>query len=711
MKKIFTLIVFFTVFLFKPFYLHAQVANVDDSLALVALYNSAGGSNWFHNSGWLTSQPISNWSGIVLDDNGRVKFIDLGENNLIGKIPAQLGNLSKLIGLGLGFNQLEDTIPASLGNLGNLVTLDLRFNKLSGKIPESLGNLINLQGLDLHGNGWLSGSIPASLGNLSNLLGMDLSNNLLSGPIPASLNNLHNLNNLYLNYNHLSDSIPPLEGLYSAYVFVLDNNYFTFKGLEQLANNFSFATYAPQDTLLPLHVYKRQVSVSAGGTIYNNNYAWYSGGILKKTIIGDSVYKPSTPGNYLALVTNSVASQLTLNTDSVTINGDSLILPAKPNTEYASYEYTDNEGWTHYYYNNNTPDDLNDDTLLLSLKKNGEDIGTIGDGTFSVKLVATAAAGSNTGIQLTNPLITNPSGYWVMNRYWQVNPTHEPLNNVGVRFYYNKQDLADVNGSYPTHNLNNNNLIFYKTVGGNSDPTTNLQGATKIISILPGTQASDTTWTYHLLTDSTQYGEYSVSSFSGGGGGGTGNNFSLPITYLNFTAQATHDGNLLQWQTATEINSAYFNIQRSTDGVRFTNIAQVNAAGNSSTVQSYQYTDALTGLNPEPPALFYRLQEADKDGDVTYSKIITLDNNSTPQVTVSIFPNPVHEVLNVQLQGITGAASIIITDASGKTLQTQQLNAVDGSTITINSQALTAGVYFVQVLHGKQSITQKFVKE
>ena len=109
--------------------------------------------------------------------------------------------------------------------------------------------------------------------------------------------------------------------------------------------------------------------------------------------------------------------------------------------------------------------------------------------------------------------------------------------------------------------------------------------------------------------------------------------------------------------------------------------------------------------------MFYRLQEADKDGDVTYSKIIKLDNNTTPQVTLSIFPNPVHEVLNVQLAGITGAATLLVTDASGKTLQTQEVNAVDGQTIGINTQALAAGIYFVQVLNGKQGFTQQFVKK
>jgi len=90
---------------------------------------------------------------------------------------------------------------------------------------------------------------------------------------------------------------------------------------------------------------------------------------------------------------------------------------------------------------------------------------------------------------------------------------------------------------------------------------------------------------------------------------------------------------------------------------------------------------------------------------------IKLTSNGAPQIILSVFPNPVHEVINVQLKGITGAATVIVKDASGKTLQTQEVNAVDGQTIGINTQALAAGIYFVQVLNGKQGFTQKFVKK
>ena len=57
-----------------------------DSLALVALYNSTGGDEWTRKMNWMTDAPLSSWYGIKLDDNGRVSKIDFDTDNLMGAI-------------------------------------------------------------------------------------------------------------------------------------------------------------------------------------------------------------------------------------------------------------------------------------------------------------------------------------------------------------------------------------------------------------------------------------------------------------------------------------------------------------------------------------------------------------------------------------------------------------------------------------------------
>ena len=178
-----------------------------DRAALVALYNATNGDNWTDKENWLSDEPLGEWQGVTTDDDGRVTQIRLWENNLIGSIPADLGNLTSLNLLALHINQLNGSIPMELGNLSNLTVLDLFGNQLSGQIPSELGGLANLQRLYL-GDNDLSGEIPAALGSLASLEELDLRDNELSGEVPEELGNLSNLSELYLYENQLSGEIP-----------------------------------------------------------------------------------------------------------------------------------------------------------------------------------------------------------------------------------------------------------------------------------------------------------------------------------------------------------------------------------------------------------------------------------------------------------------------------------------------------------------------
>ena len=134
-----------------------------DEAALVALYNATDGPNWRNNTNWLTDAPLGDWSGVSanrITSNDRVvgecvTVLSLGNNQLIGEMPAELGNLLSLERLSLNDNQLSGEIPVVLGSLLNLQRLDLRNNQLSGEIPVELGAIPNLR---LDGN-QLSGRI------------------------------------------------------------------------------------------------------------------------------------------------------------------------------------------------------------------------------------------------------------------------------------------------------------------------------------------------------------------------------------------------------------------------------------------------------------------------------------------------------------------------------------------------------------------------
>lgn len=206
--------------------------NIKDWSALKILYENMEGTNWKNNSGWeqvKSDYPLANCNledlyGVYLNDLGRVKSLDLNDNNLQGKIPIELGDLNDLNTLLLSNNQLIGNIPNELGNLNKLKNLRLQNNRLDGNIPIELGDLSNLEYLWLFNNE-LKGSIPIQLSNLFKLKYLSLSNNYLSGKIPVELNDLNKLANLDLGNNQLTGNIPTeLSNLHNLVSLRLVNN-------------------------------------------------------------------------------------------------------------------------------------------------------------------------------------------------------------------------------------------------------------------------------------------------------------------------------------------------------------------------------------------------------------------------------------------------------------------------------------------------------
>jgi Leucine-rich repeat (LRR) protein len=225
------------------------VIPAEERAALIALYNSTNGDDWksnirwktppLHTDGFATPGTEGNWWGVTVSGD-HVTKLHLENNDLIGSIPSELGNLSYLEELYMdnisegdktsgsplghqeelciggggempGWNQLSGSIPPGLGNLRNLEKLSIANNQLSGGIPPQLGNLSNLQMLFLSNN-QLGGGIPSEFGSLNNLEKLLLDSNQLGGVIPPELGNLGNLQYLSLLHNQLSGSIPPQLG-------------------------------------------------------------------------------------------------------------------------------------------------------------------------------------------------------------------------------------------------------------------------------------------------------------------------------------------------------------------------------------------------------------------------------------------------------------------------------------------------------------------
>ena len=132
--------------------------------ALVALYEATDGENWKNNTNWCSDRPLNEWYGVGYWD-GSVREINLSDNNLVGTVPTEIGNLIYLRQLYLGFNSLSGELPESMGNLTQLKYVSLAYNNLTGNIPESFASWMNtLETISLSGNSF-SGRLPESIVN------------------------------------------------------------------------------------------------------------------------------------------------------------------------------------------------------------------------------------------------------------------------------------------------------------------------------------------------------------------------------------------------------------------------------------------------------------------------------------------------------------------------------------------------------------------
>ncbi|HMI80011.1 MAG TPA: T9SS type A sorting domain-containing protein, partial [Ferruginibacter sp.] len=176
-------------------------------------------------------------------------------------------------------------------------------------------------------------------------------------------------------------------------------------------------------------------------------------------------------------------------------------------------------------------------------------------------------------------------------------------------------------------------------------------------------------------------------------------------TLLSFSGKLSGSRNSINWQTATEMNSSYFSVERSADGVNFISIGKVNATGNSNTVLSYSFTDENPGLRS-----FYRLRSVDLDGRSTLSKVIVLERQGAG--SMQVYPTAATTVVNISAGSSKNQlADILIYDATGKLLMKKNQVLVKGiNTTQLPVMGLVAGSYYLHMVIDEEKHTARFIK-
>jgi hypothetical protein len=184
----------------------------------------------------------------------------------------------------------------------------------------------------------------------------------------------------------------------------------------------------------------------------------------------------------------------------------------------------------------------------------------------------------------------------------------------------------------------------------------------------------------------------------------------LPLTLLNFNGSYNNKA-LLTWTTADEKNVDRFEIERSTDGAKFSKAGTLAAKGVNGAVTSYQLTDDLSGVSGS--VFYYRLKSIDFDGKFTYSKVLTLRKDQKAVNEITVVPNPVvnsNAVIRISSTE-KGVADLRIVDFSGRVIKSQKLNLYEGiNTIPVGDIGkLSTGMYTVQLFKGTEVFNSKFI--
>lgn len=170
----------------------------------------------------------------------------------------------------------------------------------------------------------------------------------------------------------------------------------------------------------------------------------------------------------------------------------------------------------------------------------------------------------------------------------------------------------------------------------------------------------------------------------------------IPLKLISFSAVPQNDNTTsLFWNTAHEINTKHFVIERSNNGMHFIAVTNVIAKGRANNNYTASVADANTGI------IFYRLKMVDNDGRHSWSPVIKIDKRKNA-AGFSILTNPVKEILviNSTDRSVNNTQATII-NMQGAVVKTFILK--EGSQ-TIDIKGLPAGIYFLKTINGSNKI-------
>jgi hypothetical protein len=166
---------------------------------------------------------------------------------------------------------------------------------------------------------------------------------------------------------------------------------------------------------------------------------------------------------------------------------------------------------------------------------------------------------------------------------------------------------------------------------------------------------------------------------------------TLPLTLLNFNGSKQSTCNTLIWNTAIEENTKAFDVQLSIDNGQWKTIGTVAANGTGNGSYAFNHN------NPPASKNWYRLQMVDVDGTFTYSRIILLNNTSSGNVSISVYPNPTSDMINISVGNDFLNTKFSLYNIEGTLLQSKLITT---SNVQLSINNYPRGTYLLKFENG-----------
>jgi hypothetical protein len=290
----------------------------------------------------------------------------------------------------------------------------------------------------------------------------------------------------------------------------------------------------------------------------------------------------------------------------------------------------------------------------------------------------------NNGIQVTNDAV---------NITWQVTPTAN-INNFAITPQWLASaelsgfDLSDIGVYIRTTNTNFSGVGNWTLI--NNGTGTQNGSVYSFGSSTISTQLNANTPYYIAITNSPLT--------------------PLPVKLLSFDAALINNNDIkVNWVTENEENSLGFYVQTSTNGKNWTNSGFVNSKsidGNSKSQLSYSSMVKTLGLNTD--VVFIKLNQVDRDNKFYSSNILSvnLSNKSILNDVVKISPNPVNDILNVNINAsASDEVNVQLFDIFGRALSN-----IPYSNNQIDMSALPSGIYLLKVNINGVILSERIIK-